>query len=121
MRNAHEAFRGIDKDIRAAIAGGDFAKCASLWGSLYRALAVHVLLEDAPGGMFGLIDILSGGDVTRAHLAEEHDRDHVLTDAVNAMLVSAGGDVRAFTTAYEAWWDHFDDHMRHEEVRRARV
>lgn len=110
MRNAHEAFRGVIKTIRSQLEMGQVAEAKAGWLEFVRASDVHMAMEDK--GMFQLIDAVSGGDVTKANLGGEHKHDTDMLEDVTKAFEKNENIIKLF----DAWWDFFDQHMRHEEL-----
>lgn len=115
MRNVHEAFRtALERELQPNLAAGRIDAAHANWMELERSLLMHMALEDE--GMFPLFDAVSGGVVTNTQLHTEHKEDLMLMQAVSKAFKAGHQDTTKIQEALNHWWDHMDEHMRHEEL-----
>jgi hypothetical protein len=111
MRNAHEAMRASIRLQERNIDSGNLTGFRDEWESYCRALAVHMAMED--DAMFGLLENVGDGAISKAGLPDEHVEDSRLAQDVDAGLET--GNMEAIRSAWSKWKADHLHHLEHEE------
>lgn len=108
LRNTHEVLRSSISLMSDLVEKGALEEFRQEFGNFRRCRRTHAAMED--GAVFPLLDELSGGAITEAGLAQEHEQDDL-----NANRVEQAESGEDLVEAYETWKTHQLDHMAHEE------
>ena len=117
MRNYHEVLRNDLSKVLAPLAeAGELARFAAAWQAYRAAIAVHAAMEDgvegAGGGSAAMLDHYFDGAAGAAMFKDEHVQEHELQHAVTDAVAEGIGAVR---TAFAAYREFAEAHLRHEE------
>jgi hypothetical protein len=108
LRNTHEVLRSSISLMDELVDKGAMDDLRKEFGNFRRCRSTHAAMED--GAVFELLDEVSGGAITEAGLALEHEEDEK-----NAGWVEQAETADELTRAFQTWKAHQLDHMAHEE------
>ena len=106
LRNTHEAFRTSIRLQQQALKRNQETGFLAEWQAFKRVLAIHVAMEDHT--MFALLDEVSAGAITAAHLPDEHVEEGRFAARVDAALASGSP-----ALLYGTWMAWKEVHLRH--------
>jgi len=108
LRNTHEVFRSSIDLMDDFLKNGALDEFRQEWVNYQRCRKTHIAMEE--DAVFLLLDNISGGEITRAGLLEEH-----VEDRTNATWVDDAGTVEETARAFKHWKAYQLGHLAHEE------